>query len=169
MRGRSAQWFWWVGGAVVLVVAAVVAIAVWPSPKAASSPPPRARVYNAFTVCLLTGPQGIAAGEAAPVWAGVRQAADTLNDQAQYLAAVASPETVGSVTPFVNTLIQQRCGLVVAVGPAEVSAVEAVAPGSPHTRFMVVGGGSASSNVQVVADPATDAVAAAVRAAAVGG
>jgi hypothetical protein len=157
---------WWYGGGAVLVTGVIVGVVAWPSPKVAPhDPPTRSRVYNAFTICLLTGPQGVAGGDAAPLWAGVREAANGADDQSQYLAAVASPETVGSVTPFANTLIQQRCGLVIAVGAVEVSTLESLAPGNPGTRFMVVGGGSASANMQVVADSSMASVAAAVEAA----
>ena len=170
MRGQPIRRLWWFGGAAVVLVGVIVAVLVWPSSKAAPyRPPTRARVYNAFTVCLLTGPQGIAGSDAAPVWAGVRQAANSMNDQAQYLSAVASPETVGSVTPFANTLIQQQCGVVIAVGPVEVTTVESIAPDNLKTRFVVVGSGSASANVRQVADASTSAVASAVQAAAAGG
>ena len=121
-------------------------------------------MYNTVTICLLTGPLGVAGTDAAPVWAGVQKAADAANDQAQFLAATTPPETVGSVTPFANSLVQQQCALVVAVGPVEVAAVESIAPSDAKTRFLVVGTGTAAANVRVVAAPATDSVAAAVQA-----
>jgi basic membrane lipoprotein Med (substrate-binding protein (PBP1-ABC) superfamily) len=150
----------------VLAAVVIIAVVLWPSSGTGPArPPTRSRVYNAFTICLLTGPQGIAGAAAAPVWAGIQNAADAANDQSQYLAAVTSPETVGSVTAFANTLVQQKCGLVIAVGPVEVSTVESIAPADPGTRFMVVGGGSAAVNVQVVADSSTSSVTSAVQAA----
>lgn len=158
---------WPVGGAVVVVVGAVLAVVLWPSPSPAPyRPPARARVYKAFTICLLTGPQGVAGAEAAPVWAGVEKASVATDDQAQFLAATGSPETVGSVTPYVNTLVQQQCGLVVAVGAPEIAAVESVAAANRNVRFLVVGGGSSAVNVQVVGGSSADAVSSAVQSAA---
>jgi basic membrane lipoprotein Med (substrate-binding protein (PBP1-ABC) superfamily) len=166
MRVWAAKWRWPLRAGALVVVGAILAVVLWPSPTPAPyRPPARARVYNSFTICLLTGPQGIAGAAAAPVWAGVEKASNATDDQAQFLAATGSPETVGSVTPYVNTLVQQRCGLVVAVGVTEGAAVETVAAANPAVRFMIVGSGSAAANVQLVGDSSADAVSAAVQAA----
>ncbi|HEV2637974.1 MAG TPA: hypothetical protein VGX23_22690 [Actinocrinis sp.] len=165
MRDRLVRWRWWLGGAAVIAVGALVAVIVWPSPAPAPyRPAARARVYNTVTICLLTGPLGVAGTDAAPVWAGVTKAADAANGQSQFLSATTTPETVGSVTPFANSLVQQQCALVVAVGPVEVAAVESIAPTDAKTRFLVVGKGTASANVKVVTDTSTNSVAAAVQA-----
>ena len=166
MRVWAVKWRWPLGAGALVVVGAILAVVLWPSPAPAPyRPPVRARVYNSFTICLLTGPQGIAGAAAAPVWAGVEKASNATDDQAQFLAATGSPETVGSVTPYVNTLIQQRCGLVVAVGATEVAAVESVAAANPSVRFMIVGSGSAAPNIRVVGDSSVDSVSADVQAA----
>ena len=166
MWDRLVRWRWWLGGAALVLVGAIVAVVLWaspsPSPAAPYRPPARERIYNTFTVCLLTGPQGIFGATAAPVWSGVQKAANAANDQAEYLAATTPVETVGSVTPYVNTLILQQCGVVIAVGSVEIEAMGTVAPQYAKVRFIAVGGGTAAANVQVVPEPSTSAVAAAV-------
>lgn len=158
------RWFAAVGGLVVIVVLGVVLL--WPSPSGieAYRPPVRARVYASTTLCLLTGPQGVVSASAASVWAGVRGAANAANDQSEYLAATVPVETVGSVTPFVNTLVNQHCDLIVATGLVEIAAVDSIAAKETSIRFLVVGGKSPSANVRVVGDSSASAVAAAVAA-----
>ena len=79
-----------------------------------------------------------------------------------YLSVVGSAETVGSVTPFVNSLVQQHCGLVLAVGDVEVEAAQAVAASNEGTHFVLVGAGSGGSNVAVVAPSDADGISARV-------
>ncbi len=155
-----ARWRWVLGGGALVVVAGVVALLVWPSsaPAGPERPPLRARAYNALTICLLTGPQGIAGSTAVPVWAGVEAASNATSDQAEYLAAAGSPETVDSVIPYVNSLVQQRCGVIVVVGPIEVQAAQSVAAQNKSTTFIMVGGGEAESNVRVEKDISQTAV-----------
>jgi len=165
MSAWVTRWRWMLAGGLVLVAAGVVVAAlVWPSsaPAGPHRPPLRARSYNAFTVCLLTGPQGIAGASARPVWAGVEAASNETSDQAQYLAATGSPETVDSVTPFVDSLVQQQCGVIVAVGPLEVLAAQSAAAQNKSTTFILVGGGSTESNVRVENVISQDATTAAI-------
>ena len=168
MRGWLARYRWWAAGAALVVIGVVVAVAVWPSSAAPGPyrPAARARVYNSETICLLTGPAGVA-GAAAPVWAGVEKASNATNGQAGFLAATSSVETVGSVTPFVNTLVERQCGVIVAVGQVEVVSVVAVAPANAATRFVAVGGDMVEgmSNVRVVSETSANSVAAAVESA----
>ncbi len=71
--------------------------------------------------------------------------------QVTYLSAVSGQaETVGSVTPFANTLLQQHCGVIVAVGAVEVQAVQAVEVANTGEHFVLVGGGSVAGNVTVM-------------------
>ena len=156
------RWFVAAGG--LFVVAVVVIVLVWPSSQGngAYRPPTRARVYKSTTVCLLTGPQGVAGKDAASVWAGVQNAAGAANDQSEYLAAAVPTETVGSVTPFVNTLVNQHCDLIVATGSVEDSAVESIAANEPTVRFLLISGTSSSANVKIVSDSSASTVSAAV-------
>jgi basic membrane lipoprotein Med (substrate-binding protein (PBP1-ABC) superfamily) len=113
-------------------------------------PPARARQYIAFSACLLTGPSGLADPSARAVWSGMESASSATRAKVTYLAAVGAAETVGSVTPFANSLVQQHCGLVLAVGAVEVQTAQSIAASNAGTDFVLVGGGSAARNVAVV-------------------
>jgi hypothetical protein len=167
-----AEWFrrfWW---AVAAVAVALVGLGVYLALPSAQPgrvlPPPRARVYSAFGACLLTDSDGVAGQAAAPVWAGMQAASLKTSAKVSYLA-VSGPDTVANAENFVNTLVQRKCDLVLAVGVTEASAVQARAKAYPAVRFVVVGSGAAGGNVTVIppgsADGGRDAVAAAVEAA----
>lgn len=133
-------------------------MAFWPSSEASYNPPARSRQFIAFTACLLTGPLGVAGPDAKDAWAGVQAASKATSAQTQYLAAVGASETVGSVTPFANALVQQHCDLILAVGAVEVEVVQAVAAANPDMHFVLVAGGSAGANVAVVPGASTQKV-----------
>jgi hypothetical protein len=126
---------WWVWGAAVLVVlAGVLAWVLWPS----GAPVPRARPYLAFTACLLTDGQGVTGPRAAPVWAGMQDASLSTHAKVQFLQ-VTGEGTVANAQPYVASLVQRKCAVVVAVGTAQVGAVLADAPKYPGVRFVVLG------------------------------
>jgi basic membrane lipoprotein Med (substrate-binding protein (PBP1-ABC) superfamily) len=157
----------------VLAVAGIVTAALWPSSSSVYDPPARARQYLEFSACLLTGPSGLADSSAQAVWSGMENASDATRAKVTYLAAVGGAETVGSVTPFANTLVQQHCGLILAVGDVEVRTAQSIAAANTSTDFVLVGGGSSAGNIAVVpagsaADTATR-VASVVKAAVSGG
>jgi 2-keto-3-deoxy-L-rhamnonate aldolase RhmA len=80
---------------------------------------------------------------------------------------------VGSVTPFANSLVQQHCGLVLAVGSVEVQTAQSVAAANAGVDFVLVGGGAVARNVAVVsaadATQVSSRVASVVKAAVGGG
>src|SRR6266540_1993395 len=123
-----------------VLVAAVLVWALWP---AGSGPAPRARQYLDFTACLLTGEHGVADADAAPVWAGMQDASLQTRAEVQYLVVVGE-QTVANAGPFLASLAQSRCDLVIAV------------------RFVVLGGGATGTNVSVVDDGSPADVRAAV-------
>ena len=135
-------------GAVVVV--GLVIYLVWQSGR--QLPPPRARVYTDFSACLLTDANGVSSAAAAPVWAGMQAASLKTSGKVSYLA-VSGPDTPANAVPYVNTLVQRRCNLVLAVGPAEVAAVRTQAPTFSAVRFVVVEpgtGAGSSANVSTV-------------------
>jgi hypothetical protein len=67
----------------------------------------------------------------------------------QFLPAVGE-QTVGNVAPYLASLVQRRCAVVVAVGTAEVGAVLADAPRYPSVRFVVIAASASGSNVAAV-------------------
>jgi len=126
-----------------VLLAVLVAWLLWPAPP---EPPPRARPYLEFTACLLTDGHGVAGATAAPVWAGMQDASLATHAKVQYLA-VSGEATAGNALPYLSSLIQRRCAVVLAVGPAQVEAVRADASRYPQVRFVVVGGSVAGTNV----------------------
>lgn len=149
-RRVSPRWRWVATLIAVLAVAGILVAVLWPSSGSIYDPPARARQYIAFSACLLTGPAGLTDAAAGPVWSGMQQASVSTRAKITHLAVVGAAETVGSVTPFANTLVQQHCGLVLAVGTVEVQAAQAVAASNTAVDFVLVGAGSAGGNVAVV-------------------
>lgn len=132
MRIRPARRSWlWLVLAVPAVVAAVLAgWALWPSP----APAPQARQYLDVSACLLTGPRGVTPGApAAPTWAAMEKASLTTHVMVSYL-----PATVPTDVPvLLNTLVQRRCGMIVADG-APPGQVARAAKANPRQRFLLV-------------------------------
>jgi basic membrane lipoprotein Med (substrate-binding protein (PBP1-ABC) superfamily) len=154
-RERPSHRRWLVSVSLAAVVAAlVVGFAVWffrLSAGPAYDPPVRSRQYIAFTACLLTGPAGLADSQAKRVWSGMEAASTATKAQVTYLsAAVGQSETVGVVTPFANALVEQRCGLILAVGKVEVAATQSVAAAHAGIHFVLIGDGAAAPNVALV-------------------
>jgi basic membrane lipoprotein Med (substrate-binding protein (PBP1-ABC) superfamily) len=140
---------------VVVAVSAAAVFAglvwtVWPSRPAV--PEPRARQYLDYRACLLTDGQGVIGGAAA-VWGGLQDASAATRAKVQYLA-VAGAQTAANALPYLASLAQSGCDLVLAVGLAPVAAVDEGAARFPGTRFVAVGGGSARPNVSIVDVPA---------------
>ncbi len=150
---------WWVAAAAAAVVlVAVVTWALWPSELE-----PRARPYLEYTACLLTDGHGVAGQPAAQVWAGMQDASLATHAKVQYLPVVGE-ETAANASPYLASLVQRQCRVVVAVGPAQVAAVVADAPKYPGVRFAVVGGGASGGNVTSVSATPPDGVRARVSA-----
>jgi basic membrane lipoprotein Med (substrate-binding protein (PBP1-ABC) superfamily) len=143
----------WTVAAVLLAVAVLagVTVALWPKP-ARVLPPTRDRVYSAQRVCLLTGPAGLADPATAQVWGGLEDASVKSRAQVSYLS-VAGVDTAANAAPYLASLADGRCDLVLAVGSAPVGAVALDAPKFPQVKFLVVGGGAARSNVTVLTPP----------------
>lgn len=148
---------WWIGGAgcAALVVGVV---ALWPADQAPKLPV-RARQYTDVRACLLTDEHGLAGDAAKPVWAGMRDASMKTRVQVSWLS-VPAPVTVGSAVPFANTLLEQKCSMVLAASQVSGEALERIAGANPKVRFVVVGSANAAPNLTVL--PADSGVRAAV-------
>lgn len=113
------------------------------------NPPPRARQYLAFKACLLTDSQGITGKQSAPVWAGMQRASLKTHARVQY-QQVFGPATVPNALPYLASLVQRRCDLIMAAGDLPVAAAAAGAPRFPNAQFIVVGGRVAAKNISAV-------------------
>jgi basic membrane lipoprotein Med (substrate-binding protein (PBP1-ABC) superfamily) len=138
---------WITIGAVVAVLVGI-AILVWPGGR--QLPPTRAREYRDVDACLLTGPSGITDSQSARVWAGLQDASAATRVRVSYLSVV-GPETQANALPFVQSLVQKNCAVIVATGPVEVGAAAGVARNHQEIRFVLIGGARSSDNVVVVA------------------
>ena len=164
MSRMALRWRLVTGAVAVAALTVGITWVVWPSGKQSYDPPAHTRQYIAFTACLLTGPAGLADTQAHAVWSGMEAASSATNAQVSYVSVpVGEADTVGVATPLANSLVQQHCGVVVAVGASEVAAVQAVAAQHAEMRFVLVGGGSSASNVAVLPQPGVSSVSARVQ------
>lgn len=156
----------WVITAVLVGVAIaipIVALSLHAPHSGRVLPPPRARVYASTTACLMTGPTGLADPQAAAAWSGMQDASTETHVKVTYLA-VPGPATVANVQPYVNSEVQRQCAMIIAVGSAQVAAVEARAAAYPKIRFVAVGGhGAPPANLVALGPGSSDAVRAGVR------
>ncbi|TNH22814.1 hypothetical protein FHG89_28285 [Micromonospora orduensis] len=146
MRTRP---MWWPMAAFGLVVAVVVGWALWPEDE----PEPRQRDYRAETACLLTGAGGVDAPETRPVWTGMQEASLATLVKVQFLE-VDGPQTGENAETFLASLVQSRCGVILAVGEAPVRAVRPTAARFPSAKFVAFGAATPGPNV--VVEQATD-------------
>jgi hypothetical protein len=133
------------------LVAAGAGVAAWllwprPAPVASSARAAVARQYLSASACLLTDPRGVAAGTpAAPVWAAMESESLATHVMVSHL-----PDTgPADVAPMLNTLIQRRCGLIVATSAAANQVIPA-AKANPHQQFLLItAAGAATAAVPV--------------------
>jgi basic membrane lipoprotein Med (substrate-binding protein (PBP1-ABC) superfamily) len=142
----------WITIGAVLLVLGGIAILAWP--RGRELPPARAREYRDVDACLLTGPAGITDSQAATVWAGLQDASAATRVRVSYLAVV-GPETQANALPFVQSLVQKNCSVIVATGPVEVGAAAGVARDHGEIHFVLIGGTRSGDNV-VIVDSAAD-------------
>jgi basic membrane lipoprotein Med (substrate-binding protein (PBP1-ABC) superfamily) len=136
-----------VAAVLAIVVAGLVTWALWPDSE------PRQRDYVDATACLLTDDQGVTGPQAGPVWTAMNAASASSLVRVQYLQAN-GPQTAANAGTYLASLAGGRCGVVIAAGSAPVDAVAEVAKTFPAVRFVAVGAGTPSDNVQVI--PAGD-------------
>ncbi len=72
------------------------------------------------------------------------------------MGGVTGEATAANALPYLTNLVQRRCAVVFAVGPAQVAAVAADAAKHPAVRFVVAAGPASGANVTTIdaSDPA---------------
>ncbi|MFI8350351.1 BMP family ABC transporter substrate-binding protein [Streptomyces sp. NPDC085596] len=139
-RGRRG---WTVAGA---VLSAAVAAGLWIYLDGRQDGPPdtRARQYKEFDACLLAGDKGIARGtRAASAWQGMQRASLETRARINYVPVVGA-QSVANSRPFLNSLMQRQCDVLVAVGAPQAQAAREAAANHPEVRFVVVDGASSA-------------------------
>lgn len=126
---------------------ALAGLVVWAG--LSGGPAPRARQYLAFTACLLTDSRGLASAQAARVWQGMQDASLATRAKVEYLP-VMSGDSAGAAAPYVASLLQRHCDVVVATGAAQVAAVSVAAPEYPAVEFVAVGPAATVPHVTTV-------------------
>lgn len=158
------------GGQVLTAVAAAFVLTAglltwifWPS----AQPIPgadRVRQYTNVRACLLTGADGVASSVAAAAWAGMQGASGSSRAMVSYLPVPGSPSAASAV-PYLASLVQRQCSVIVAVGPAQVAAATSQAARYRRVHFIVVTSGPAGTGVVRIAAAPAAGVHAAVQAA----
>ena len=127
----------WSYGAIA-ALAAVLAVVTWFAWEPVPPETPRAREYRNYDICLLTGEQGIATGPAKAAWEGLQTVSLETKVRLSYLT-VTGEQTAARAQQFVASQVQQKCGIIVAVGAHQVAAVNEVKDKYPTVRFVVTG------------------------------
>lgn len=138
--------------AVVCVFAVALLIWVfWPS-KPAIPGAERVRQYANVRACMLTGTDGVNGSEAAAAWAGMQGASSSSRAMVSYLP-VPAPGGTAAAVPYLASLAQRQCAVIVAVGQAQAAAATLEAARYRDVRFIVIAAGRADA-----AGPATSGV-----------
>lgn len=151
------------GAAVCGVAIGLVVWLFWPS----APPVPgadRVRQYTNVRACLLTGAGGVADPVAAAAWAGLRGASASSLAMVSYLP-VPGPASKAAAVPYLASLVQRQCSVIIAVGSAQVAAATSQAARYRRVRFIVITPGRAGPGVVGISSTPPAQVRAAVSAA----
>jgi basic membrane lipoprotein Med (substrate-binding protein (PBP1-ABC) superfamily) len=159
----------WLIAAVAAISAVVAGLVIWLAWPSAPSIPgaDRVRQFTNVRACMLTGPDGVANSVAAAAWAGLQGASGSSRAMVSYLP-VPGPATKATAVPYLASLVQRQCTVIVAVGQAQVAAATSQAARYGHVRFIVITPGAgvpAGSGVVRVSSAPTAHVHQAVQAA----
>ncbi|WP_157856193.1 hypothetical protein [Actinacidiphila yeochonensis] len=120
-------------------------------------------ISRRFRACLITSDPDQPAARAS--WAGLQEAARTDAVNSQRIVTPASARTAKELLPYVDSLVQRQCGLIVSAGPRLDQAIAQAAEAQPAQRFLTTGSPVGLPNTTALPDPTSADVAAAVRAA----
>lgn len=144
--------------AAVLLAWLTIALSAGPrTPKIVAN-----NISRNFRACLINDQQDASA--AWPVWSALQKAASGAAINAQRIQVPKS--SASAPLPYVNSLMQRNCGLIISVGPHLHDAVTTAAQHNPHQRFITVGPPIKLPNVRSFSPADKSAVISAVRQAA---
>ncbi|GIH08569.1 hypothetical protein Rhe02_66360 [Rhizocola hellebori] len=144
------SWWSWGGIAGLAVILAVVAWIAWPPPT--TPEPSRAREYRDFDMCILTDSNGIAAKPASAAWAALQEVSKRHSVRLSYLT-VSGEQTEANAKQFLNTQVQQRCGIIVAVGQTQAAAADSLKASYPKVTFLSVTSDSDAAGISAKVNP----------------
>jgi hypothetical protein len=136
----------WLSLSGIAGLAIVLAVAAWYAWEPTRPDTPRAREYREYDVCLLTGAQGIAVDPAKTAYEGL-QAVSARTDVRVPPVSVTGEQTEARARQFVASLVQQRCGVIVAIGDAQTAAVAADRERYPQVKFVTLTGSESAADV----------------------
>jgi hypothetical protein len=140
-RMASTTWRFTAAAGVLVLVAAAGYLAL-----TLTKAPPRARQYLDFKACLLTDAQGITGRQAAPIWAEMGQASLKTRARIQYLP-IFGPPTVPNALPYLASLTQRHCNIIVATGRIPATTISGAAARYPRIRFIAIGANGTARNL----------------------
>ncbi|SOE24930.1 hypothetical protein [Streptomyces sp. OK228] len=97
-----------------------------------------------FRACLINDQHD--ANVAQPVWSALQKAVHGAAINTQHIT-VPKSSTAASL-PYVNSLVQRHCGLIISAGPDLHDAMTTAARNNPHQRFITIGQSVELPNVQ---------------------
>lgn len=122
--------------AVVCVLAVALLIwQFWPS-KPAIPGAERVRQHTNVRACMPTGADGVAGSEAAAAWAGMQGASSSSRAMVSCLP-VPQPGGKAAAAPYLASLVQRQCAVIVAVGQAQAAAATSEAARYRDVRLIV--------------------------------
>ncbi|WP_146067959.1 hypothetical protein [Streptomyces sp. Ru72] len=115
-----------------------------------------------FRVCLINGQHD--SDTARTVWSALQKSASGAAINAEHIQVPNSGTTAS--LPYINSLVQRHCGLIISVGPDLHNAVTAAARHNPHQQFITIGPSIKRPNVQTFSPADQPAIISAVQTAA---
>ncbi|MEU6227584.1 hypothetical protein [Streptomyces sp. NPDC047042] len=141
------------GGAIAVAAALAVTLTVFLVTDNGTPRPRADNVSRNFRACLLVSPAGATDAQLSrSTWQGMQEAAGTGHVNAQRFPTPTIDAK--AALPYINGAVQQRCGVIIAVGSGMKPATEAAAAANPHQRFALVG--AASSHPGIASITASD-------------
>jgi hypothetical protein len=139
------RWEWWSWGGIASL-AVVLVVATWVAWEPTPTDPPRAREYRQYNLCLFTGQQGITVEPGKTAWQGLQEVSSRTSVMLPFVS-MPGEQTVPVAKQFLASLVQQQCGIIVALGEVQVAAVTADRDRYPDVKFVTLSGTESASDV----------------------
>jgi hypothetical protein len=142
---RLPRWEW-LSLSGIAALSVLLAVAGWYAWEPRKPEPPRAREFRDYDVCLLTDSQGIAVEPARTAWRGLQTVLERTSVRVSYVP-VNGEQTTATARQLLASAVQQRCGIILAIGDAQTAAVAAERDRYPQVKFVVLTGSESAGDV----------------------